>query len=570
LALRCSFPGACLSFEVVESQLRLETNHSSYLYPLTNSQGMNSDVSHRGSAVPVFGEYTSLFEALGILNGINFLTLAPIVVEESEHDRGRPYLSLSDKASKALSTIFEENSSSSGPSMNQQDIELYLSRCGLVPTSVPTQKILDILTKYPSTNGNGTRSSGFSLSLEGFLAYYRDTAQTNESRARRDLHTFGYRPDLSRRSKDIRLENVDGRFSLRSTAESVTLDVSAVNEEMEEIGFLTFLGFDVFEFHTYACKTSEPLAEYLLAATSIERDTSALTLDTLRAIYRSPNAYAGHEIWASAAMIFKVLVVIQDTYQPDRITAIMESRRQDIGLLQVLKVLVSNRTSIPYTNETQYAFDHYIDLLKSLMDLKPVASWMQQRRSSWSFLERDLYSRNELASQLRSDVASCRDETISDNPHSDYDLQGIQDSDEDDDDESRIHDDIQNYRSEEIIVHGAGVDTVNGLYVRKGMIDGVGRYVKKGVWKGLECQFSIFRCEISDNTKHWYISIVPGGTRPGINSDIDFYSTLSDLQGSEFPPSSNWEAKTEGKVPCPKVEVRIYKKREDPHGRMDI
>jgi hypothetical protein len=115
---------------------------------------------------------------------------------------------------------------------------------------VPTQKILDILTKNPSTNGNGTRSWGFSLPLEA--------AQTNESGVRRDLHTFGYRPDLSRRSKDIRLENVDRRFSLRSIVESVTFDVFAVNEEMKEIGFLTFLGFDVFEFHAFAFKSSEP------------------------------------------------------------------------------------------------------------------------------------------------------------------------------------------------------------------------------------------------------------------------------------------------------------------------
>ncbi len=142
--------------------------------------------------------------------------------------------------------------------MNQQDIELYLNRCGLVSTSVPTQKILDILTKNPSTNGNGTRSWGFSLSLEGGLAYYRDAAQTNESGVRRDLHTFGYRPDLSRRSKDIRLENVDRRFSLRSIVERVTFDVFAVNEETKEIGFLTFLGFDDFEFHAYAFKSSEP------------------------------------------------------------------------------------------------------------------------------------------------------------------------------------------------------------------------------------------------------------------------------------------------------------------------
>jgi hypothetical protein len=86
-------------------------------------------------------------------------------------------------------------------------------------------------------------------------------------------------------------------------------------------------------------------------------------------------------------MICKVLVRNHDTYHTECITAIMGSPRQDIGLLQVLKVLVSYRTTILYTNETQYGFDHYIDLLKSLMELNPVASWMQQHISLWAFLE---------------------------------------------------------------------------------------------------------------------------------------------------------------------------------------
>ena len=35
------------------------------------------------------------------MKGIKFLTLAPIVAKVSEQDSGRPYLSLSEKASKA-------------------------------------------------------------------------------------------------------------------------------------------------------------------------------------------------------------------------------------------------------------------------------------------------------------------------------------------------------------------------------------------------------------------------------------------------------------------------------------
>ena len=57
-------------------------------------------------------------------------------------------------------------------------------------------------------------------------------------------------------------------------------------------------------------------------------------------------------------------------------------------------------------------FDHYIDLLKSLMELNPVASWMQQHISLLAFLERDLYSRKRLAPQLRSEVATLRGDGV--------------------------------------------------------------------------------------------------------------------------------------------------------------
>jgi len=112
----------------------------------------------------------------------------------------------------------------------------------------------------------------------------------------------------------------------------------------------------------------------------------------------------------------------------------------------------------------------------------------------------------------------------------------------------------QNHRNEEINVRGAGNGSVNGDYVREGMLDGVGKYVKKGVWEGLACTFSLFRCHVSNDTKHWYISIVPVGKKPGTNTDIDFYTSQAD---GEFPASSGWVAVGEGKEPCPRTEVRI-------------
>jgi hypothetical protein len=75
-----------------------------------------------------------------------------------------------------------------------------------------------------------------------------------------------------------------------------------------------------------------------------------------------------------------------------------------------------------------------------------------------------------------------------------------------------------------VIVQGAGLDVINGVYVRDGIVDGAGRYVKKAIWNGVEDTFSLFRCNVSNNTQHWFISIVPVGAQPGTNADTDFYS----------------------------------------------
>ena len=574
-ALRSSFPGASMSYELVDSQARQETNPSSHLLPMGSTQMMSNDINNRGPSggTPVASDYLTLFEALGIINGMKGLILAPLVEETAEQVRGRPAYVLTEKASKAMSTIFRESCASGGVGMSQEDIEAYLHRCGLDSSSVPTQKILDILTKYPSTNGNGSRSGGFSLSLEGFLAYYRDTAQTNETRVRSDLHTFGFRPDLSRRSKEARLETSDGCLVLRPTVESVSIDASAAlvdGDESEYLSELALLGLDVFELHAYSYSASEPLAEYLLASTSIDRDTTDLITNTQRAIYRAPTAWAGNEMWAAATMIFRVLVSIQDSYQKDRIARIMENsssgmlNEQDIGLLHAAKALAANRASQNYSNDMQYAYERYVELLKDLMKLKPVVTWMSEHRSLWSWMERDLIASDEGPSQRRSDYSGRREGTLVDNPRSDTDMQGIHDSeDDDDDDDSRMYDDVQRYRDEKVIVQGAGLDVINGLYVRDGFFEGAGKYAKKGIWKGVEETFSLFRCNVSNNTKHWYISIVPVGVQPGTNTDIDFYSAPVSTQAADYPPGQGWTKANEGVPPSPVVEIKDDEVVED-------
>jgi hypothetical protein len=178
-ALRAAFPGASVAIEVAETQMRAEQNPTPQMMSLSGNQVLNpSDMNYRGGGSPT--DYLSLFEALGCLLGIRGVIHAPLVIEVDETARGRQRVTLSDQAAAALRDVFEESCAPSAVGMGQHEIELYLQRCGV--DSVPTQKIVDIMAKYPTTTGgNGSKGSSY-LSLEGFLAYYRDTAQSNEVR----------------------------------------------------------------------------------------------------------------------------------------------------------------------------------------------------------------------------------------------------------------------------------------------------------------------------------------------------------------------------------------------------
>lgn len=178
-ALRAAFPGASVAIEVAETQMRAEQNPSPVCMSLSGNQVLNpSDMNYRGGGSPI--DYLSLFEALGCLLRIRGVVHAPLVIEVDEAIRGRQGVTLSDQAASALRVVFEESCAPSAIGMGQREIELYLQKCGV--DSVPTQKIVDIMAKYPTaTSGSASKGSSY-LSLEGFLAYYRDTAQTNDVR----------------------------------------------------------------------------------------------------------------------------------------------------------------------------------------------------------------------------------------------------------------------------------------------------------------------------------------------------------------------------------------------------
>ena len=117
-----------------------------------------------------------------------------------------------------------------------------------------------------------------------------------------------------------------------------------------------------------------------------------------------------------------------------------------------------------------------------------------------------------------------------------------------DEDEDLIH---------EMIVQNCGTPEINGTYKRAGSHDGVSKFTKRCFYDGKDDEFSLFRCKLTDNTKRWYISIVPMNSHPGTSKDIDFYTAFTD---DNHPPRHNWQlaVNSKGKSPTPEVYPITY------------
>ena len=89
--------------------------------------------------------------------------------------------------------------------------------------------------------------------------------------------------------------------------------------------------------------------------------------------------------------------------------------------------------------------------------------------------------------------------------------------------------------------------------VHDGFFESALRYSREGIWNNSQYKFYIFLCNVSNSSKHWYISIVPKGSNPGTNSDIDFYTAKITESSIKVPPQRGWTKAVEGKDPPPEI-----------------
>lgn len=550
---RFGFPGASIPEDVAETQVRPETHPLPTVHMSLNPHQLTPG-DGSGSRQLGHEDYQVLFEALASLSGLPGTTHCPLLVAASESVGSR--LELSDAAENAFAIIFREHCPPGSHGMRDRELENYIERCAIGSNGMPSQHVIEIMSKFASnTAPPGHRI----LDSDGFLKYYCDLAQTNEYRVRLDLHIFGFRPDLTRRSRESRIALVGQREILRRPPESVAVDVSEwFSNRSPSLGKIGELGLqNGFSIFLLAHSFSDSLTHYLVAAASYRKDSTVMIRSALRTIFAAHSDWQGAERVENITSILAVLASIPDGMQTERINQIMmdkEIPNRDLnygcGLLEVTKAFADQLpNSRRPAGDFRWVVERYTGIIRQLRNLTAVSAWLNNNQEAWKSLERDLQSHSSHAPDHPTIMHSSHHRNTQ-NSHSDSDAMGTQDSDDD----SHLFRDLTGFHGpDEIIITGAGLDAVNGAYFSEGIANDARMYVKQGgVWKGEHRRFTLFHCSVSNGTKHWYISIIPDGQQPGTTSDIDFYSAPSN-NGSE-PPASGWTKGPEGRLPVPRLE----------------
>lgn len=159
--------------------------------------------------------------------------------------------------------------------------------------------------------------------------------------------------------------------------------------------------------------------------------------------------------------------------------------------------------------EQQERIDKCVRTITELQRQVAVSKWMEQNPGHCAWLEPEDESEGMNSQQSRGDYSGRRgDNHHQTMPHqmSDYD-----DEDYESEDDSPRSDALN--MCNEVFVKDCGIPQINGTYRRDGFCDDVPKYTKRELWEGKEETFMLFRCKLSDNTRRWYISIVPGNSK---------------------------------------------------------
>jgi ubiquitin carboxyl-terminal hydrolase 9/24 len=538
LSLKYKFPGSSVPSDIAVAISRGES-------PLSVLVGTSNSGVHGQFG----GSSQLLVETVGCLLGLPWIKQVAISYETGEINRGRAIRSLTQPAIAALTAVFEESKPPSSAGMTPRDIQFYLQKCG---QHVPPQRIEQIFQRHAVDDPNGMRL----LTLTGFLNYYRDAVHNSEyqvsfvvyfssfmmtrfvqldfasslKKVQKELHAFGFRPDLTRRSDDCRwYVDESGQKRPCSARESIANEIVMNRTSLSRFPALTEIGLHTLHFMNYACGCGiNGAVEYLLAAAACGRKSQAMIYECLDYLHRHIGNWGGGNNSDAYSLIITVcqsfykrlivpdvsfnmmslpstfvqvltmLTAIPDEKQQARISMIMMNDESDAHLGLLIK---GDHLIRDYPNDYRARMhaEKYSDFLRVLRKQHAVSNWMSRNRAYCAWIEPEAHPETVHPLQTRSDHPDRRsggyqnapEHLQNHNPNAEDDS-GLDDDSRSDDDDDLVHD---------MVVDRCGVPEVNGVFRRDGTSDGVWKYTKRIRYRGREEEFSLYRCRLTDSTR---------------------------------------------------------------------
>ena len=283
------YPACSMRYELANALVKPETA------PTTH---MMMGTTHRTSSQqgPTHDDVCHLFEAIGCIACHPCMKMDPILVERTLPGKTSPSLEFTEEAKTALATLYSDWARGPNGLMMFPDFRGILRWLDDFDDTTSNTEAVNVYKKSGVDSGATAQDGRALLGIteEVFLAYFRNRAREAGSvRILADLHSHGFRPNLTRRSDESRYRPnpSDGEFE---NYESTGLDVMEIIHSTPEdfragAGQLDRLS--VYSLQSYSLffsahqRTYHGMGEYLLDFVTVLYRSTDVLWDALNIYY---------------------------------------------------------------------------------------------------------------------------------------------------------------------------------------------------------------------------------------------------------------------------------------------
>merc|ERR1711871_926099 len=468
--------------------------------------------------------YQGILDTIAVLMGVLKVPRDTVLVDNTVP---KSEAVLTDAARTVFSNLFDKFAPSG--EMSVDDFIDFCVACGAggvnnLRSKINPDKVEDIFSRQK-------RAANGSLPKDSFLNFYREAAYDSYSTVWRDLQHHKFSDDLLHQGPV-------------GTDEYVSIDIhSSIPKLCSQV-----LQWSAFQQKLLAesskCRMAIPM---LLSSCGSDVDSSFRLIDIV--LHMLENHQGEIDLTGAVegvASLLKHLIDLDDDSQEKRLEAIFMG--EDIGLLHQAKHGSTYIGTYPNANKGAKSTFSFIKIIANLATCcQSARDLLCKHKSHWQWminyskevtLQHDLGGNRKTRERLPENI-----EVIDVLAR----LQGM----------PTVADDLERIKKGKVVVKGAGVSIVDGIYSFDGYFQQVPKYsltvkLDDGPDGGIVTKkFTIFKCKLANGQSQWYLSILHPQS-PGTDKDIDYYQVKS---SSNTPPEDNWKKCGKGVLPAPEIKL---------------